>query len=74
MTHFSDTGQSASFLPARMVWERYGVTSMTLRRWMDDEKMNFPRPVYMGGGNRYRYWRLADLEAWERERITRGAA
>jgi hypothetical protein len=27
-----------SFLPARSVWERYGVTSMSLYRWLDDEE------------------------------------
>ena len=52
-----------AFLPARRVWERYGVTSMTLHRWLADERLNFPKPVYFG---RFRYWPLADLEAWER--------
>ena len=52
------------FLPARQVWERYSVTSMTLWRWVADERMGFPKPVYFG---RFRYWRMADLEAWERQ-------
>lgn len=51
------------YLPARAVWSRYGVTSMTLHRWLRDPKLNFPEPTYLG---RFRYWRLADLEAWER--------
>jgi predicted DNA-binding transcriptional regulator AlpA len=50
------------FLPARKVWERYGVTSMTLWRWIHDDKL-FPPPVYI---RRFRYWRLSDLVAWER--------
>jgi predicted DNA-binding transcriptional regulator AlpA len=58
------------FLPARKVWERYGVTSMTLHRWLHDERMEFPEPVYLG---RFRYWRLADLETWERLQATRKA-
>lgn len=53
------------FLPARQVWERYGITSMTLHRWLADTRMGFPRPVYLG---RLRYWRLGDLEAWEHGR------
>ena len=54
-----------SFLPARAVWERYGVTYMSLYRWVNDEDMGFPKPVYIG---RYRYWKLADLRAWENSR------
>jgi predicted DNA-binding transcriptional regulator AlpA len=51
------------FLPARSVWERYGVTSMSLYRWLDDEEMGFPKPLYIG---RFRFWRLADLIEWEK--------
>jgi predicted DNA-binding transcriptional regulator AlpA len=51
------------FLPARKVWERYGVTSMTLWRWLRDENLRFPRPVYI---RRRRYWRTGDLVRWER--------
>lgn len=59
------------FLPARKVWERYGVTSMTLHRWLKDPNNNFPKPTYLG---RFRYWRLADLEAWERDRSAKNLA
>lgn len=55
----------SEFVPARQVWERYGVTSMTLHRWLNDERMGFPKPVYLG---RYRYWKRGDLEAWEAQR------
>lgn len=63
----SQTGISADrgFLPARRTWERYGVTSMTLHRWLRDPAMGFPQPVYIG---RFRYFRFADLEQWERDR------
>lgn len=53
------------FLPARKVWERYGVTDMTIYRWLRDERMAFPQPVYLG---RFRYWKLTDLVSWERTR------
>ncbi|MEJ6845205.1 DNA-binding protein [Sinorhizobium fredii] len=59
------------FLPARRVWERYGVTQMTLWRWLHDDKMRFPQPVYFG---RRRYFRLSDIESWERQRITDSGA
>lgn len=62
---------SASFLPARHVRERYHISDMTLWRWLHDESMGFPKPVYLG---RYRYWRVADIEAWEAEQEARGAA
>ena len=57
------------FLPAPRDWERYGVTSMTLHRWIRDPAMAFPKPVYLG---RFRYLRVADLEAWEAEQARRG--
>jgi predicted DNA-binding transcriptional regulator AlpA len=51
-----------SFLPASGVWSRYGVTSMTLHRWLANTEMAFPQPFYLG---RFRFWRIAELEAWE---------
>jgi predicted DNA-binding transcriptional regulator AlpA len=51
------------FVPARQVRARYGVTSMTLWRWLADDKLAFPKPIYIG---RYRYWCLSALVAWER--------
>ncbi len=54
-----------SYLPARRVWERYGITSMTLHRWQRDERLGFPQPVYVG---RFRYWKMHELIAWEQSR------
>ena len=42
--------------------ERY-----SLYRWLRDAELNFPKPIYIG---RYRYWRLADLLAFEQSRST----
>ena len=53
------------FLPARQVWERYGVTSMTLWRWLKNADLKFPQPMLIG---RLRYWRLSDLAGWEKFR------
>lgn len=50
------------FLPARHVRERYKVSDMTIWRWLRDEQMAFPQPLYLG---RQRYWRIADIESWE---------
>jgi predicted DNA-binding transcriptional regulator AlpA len=61
----------SAFLPANRVWSRYGVTSMTLHRWLRDDRLHFPKPMLIG---RMRFWRIADLEAWEAERSARSAA
>jgi predicted DNA-binding transcriptional regulator AlpA len=58
------TDGAEQFLPARRVWERYGVTSMTLWRWLKDADLKFPQPMRIG---RLRYWRLSDLVSWEAE-------
>jgi predicted DNA-binding transcriptional regulator AlpA len=59
------TDAAEQYLPARQVWERYGVTSMSLWRWLRDADLRFPKPMRIG---RFRYWRLSDLVAWERYR------
>jgi predicted DNA-binding transcriptional regulator AlpA len=51
------------FLTSRQVRERYGNASdMWLWRRLDEDK-GFPKPIRIK--NR-RFWRLADLRAWER--------
>jgi predicted DNA-binding transcriptional regulator AlpA len=62
------TDSAEQFLPARQVWERYGVTSMTLWRWLKDADLKFPQPMRIG---RLRYWRLSSLIAWERARCSK---
>ena len=57
------TDSTEQFLPARRVWERYGVTSMTLWRWLKDADLKFPQPMRIG---RLRYWRISDLVECER--------
>lgn len=59
---------TSEYLPARLVWERYGVSFMTINRWLKDERMHFPEPTYLG---RFRYWKLSDLEAWERRQAAK---
>lgn len=55
-----------SHVTARNVRARYGdISDMTLWRWLADKEIRFPQPLRI---NRRRYWRLADLEDWERKR------
>ena len=57
------------YLTSAKVMRRYGdITDMTLWRWLQDPKMRFPQPVYLG---RLRYWKLRDLQKWERARAAR---
>ena len=49
-------------LPATPVRARYGVSDMTIFRWLNDEKLGFPKPIRINGR---RYWRLAELQAFE---------
>ena len=38
-----------------------GVSDMTLWRWLNDQELNFPKPIYIG---KRRYWRASDLTSW----------
>jgi predicted DNA-binding transcriptional regulator AlpA len=59
-----DTDQDA-FLTGPKVCARYDIHDMTLWRWMRDADLKFPQPLKV---NRRNYWRIADLEKWERAR------
>jgi excisionase family DNA binding protein len=47
------------------VAERIGVTRRTISRWLDDESLNFPKPINI---HKRLYIREADLNAWLAER------
>ena len=52
-------------LPAAAVLRRYRIVDRTLKLWLDNPSLNFPRPLVVNGR---RYFRLTDLEQWERSR------
>lgn len=54
-----------TYLPARAVRARYGVSDMSLWRWLRDEALGFPQPIRVNGR---RFWQIAQLEAWEASR------
>lgn len=58
----SKTTDNAVYLPAAKVRERYGVSDMTIWRWVADTNLGFPRPRYFG---RLRFWSIGELETWE---------
>jgi predicted DNA-binding transcriptional regulator AlpA len=51
-----------TYLPAAQVRARYGVSDMSLWRWLKNEDLAFPHPIRI---NNRRFWRLSDLRAWE---------
>lgn len=57
-------------LPARVVCERFGVTTRTLGRWLADQELNFPRPLVI---NNRRYFDEIQLISWERARASQAA-
>ena len=62
---------SSNLIPAPAVWRRYGKTDRTLDRWLQDPRLNFPRPTVIRGR---RYFREAELVAWERAQAAKGGA
>jgi predicted DNA-binding transcriptional regulator AlpA len=68
----TEVDQSKILIGAKTVRQRYGDSSdMTLWRWLHDEKMGFPQPLRINGR---RFWRLTDLEEWERSRASASGA
>jgi hypothetical protein len=57
-----------TLIPTAKLRQRYGDVShmWVVRRLADDP--SFPRPIFLAGR---RYWRLADLIAWERSAAAR---
>lgn len=37
------------------------VSEMSIWRWLKDEELDFPKPIYIG---RRRYWKEAEVLAW----------
>jgi predicted DNA-binding transcriptional regulator AlpA len=54
-----------TYLPAGQVRARYDVSDMAIWRWLRDEALRFPAPIRI---HNRRYWKLAELEAWEASR------
>jgi predicted DNA-binding transcriptional regulator AlpA len=63
--------ENERYLSARQVQKRYGITDMTLWRWLKNADLSFPNPIYI---NRRRYFDEADIIAWERARAGGKAA
>lgn len=49
-------------IPAKELREIFGVSDMTIWRWLDDKRLNFPRPIVV---RRRRYWRKSDIAEFQ---------
>ena len=50
------------YLKCRGVLDRYGISRMTLDRWLKDPETGFPQPIRIKG---QRYFSTAAIEQWE---------
>ncbi|MDN3278718.1 hypothetical protein QWJ07_30960 [Frankia sp. RB7] len=70
MSPSDDSKSTTVYLRVSQVRQRYGDCSdMWITR--KTREAAFPAPVHLGG--RDRFWRLEDLESWDRAMIERGA-
>lgn len=56
---------NTSYITGPQVMARYQISEMTLYRWVNDPKMEFPQPIKI---NRRRFFLETELIAWERRR------
>ncbi len=66
-----DFNTDAVWLTAAQVARRYSISAMALWRWLHDSQLGFPAPIKVRDRN---YFRLADIEAWEREAASAAAS
>ena len=61
----SPLGADQEYITAKQVCQRFGVSDMTLWRWLVRTDLGFPRPIVINGR---RYFRIVDVKAWELSR------
>jgi hypothetical protein len=59
-------GAAGDLVPAGVITRELGIVRRTLARWVDDPKLDFPRPVIING--RW-YFGRAQIEAWKVDRL-----
>jgi predicted DNA-binding transcriptional regulator AlpA len=55
---------NGEWLTGPQVARRFGISSMSLWRWMRDSRLGFPDPTHIRKRN---YWRLSEIVEWERQ-------
>ena len=62
--------ENKKLLTAAQVRERFGnISDMSLWRWINDERVAFPRAVYI---SRRRFWRESEIDAFEARQAAAG--
>jgi len=70
-THDVKAPSTKRYLTAGQVLTRYGITDMSLWRWLRNAELNFPQPTMVI--ERRRYWAEDVLVQWEQSRIRSNA-
>jgi len=52
-------------IPAQQVRQIVGISDMGLWRWLRDESLNFPKPIYI---RKRRYWDADEIDQWQAAR------
>lgn len=63
------TDPSEQYLRSDAVREKFGgISDITLRRWVNDPEIGFPKPKVIG---RRWFFKVGDIEAWEERQETK---
>jgi predicted DNA-binding transcriptional regulator AlpA len=60
------THQDRRWLSAPRVCARYGISDMSLWRWLHDKDLQFPQPIYVA---KRRYFDEDELDAFDRRQV-----
>ena len=54
--------EAPKYLRSSGIQQRYGISTVTLWRWVGDPDLNFPQPIII---KNHRYWDVEQLDQWE---------
>ena len=57
--------EGSTFVTRGQLAKRYSVVERTISRWLEDESLGFPQPMFVGARL---FFRLTEIEIWERDR------
>jgi predicted DNA-binding transcriptional regulator AlpA len=60
---------AVKWMTGPQIRQRYNISAMGLHRWLNDKRLQFPRPVKI---RERLFWRLGDIEAFEKQMIAAG--
>jgi predicted DNA-binding transcriptional regulator AlpA len=66
-----DKDAAAAWMTSAQIRARFGVTSMTVHRWLRDERLQFPKPIKIRDRN---YWRAVEICEFEKRMLAVGIA